>query len=834
MKKRAILGLLSLSILFSAACSKTPQSETKIYNDAGAYSVWTAPATEKICRNVKYSGERTSGTALDISMCRNEYEGAQIIITADENKSIEEYTVSASPLISGTNIIPAENVSFYNEKYIEILHKFNSNKEFPVNTFVPDALLPFDTAVEYDENKVKAGENQGIYVEVRTEAFMSPGLYTGNVSLTVDGKTTFVPMRVTVYDFTISETGTAQSYCSTYGRDSYATLELDASDDMATAYYETWLKYRMNGDLPYAGKGGPERYVELLREYYFHEGFATYRFWYNCHPGGATEYKGITTNGIKAEELKEHLSAVVKASVEDRVNYLDKAMFYYSNWIDEPTSDEAFENVRNCLTFHNLILTEVEAEMRHAMVAEENYDYYLSVVSPTLLDIPVVLPEVDIETKSRIDAMGIDNLAHCPVIQLLGTKEMRDYYASDENDDYWSYTCVQPVYPYPSNHLDDYLVGWRTLFWMQKAFGYKGYLNWAFCNYITDNSYSRMADAYADDIRGFYPGDGFMFYPGAPYGIYGPVASLRCIAFRDGMEEYEYLTALEDTYASAGLSSKYITDALYNRLFNGAVPTTSSEVLLDTKKQLCETIESASGDYGMIITDTAMNGTVATVSFVMMNPEVEVYMGNTKLTGENGRYSVTLNLISENHLELDIKYKGNTVRRRMRIAGSLAIVKVETQSDLNMFGVKPESSVALNRDTAFVMNDGASAKFTLRGKYFGIGQESQTYSYEPFIRINTSVFGDISKTENIYLNVYYAGEGEVPVNVSYYTNRNNHIADVVLKHGWNSVTLKNVYALDDIGSARYIFLRTANLLAADGKTELSIDLYVDDIVYSKL
>ena len=58
--------------------------------------------------------------------------------------------------------------------------------------------------------------------------------------------------------------------------------------------------------------------------------------------------------------------------------------------------------------------------------------------------------------------------------------------------------------------------------------------------------------------------------------------------------------------------------------------------------------------------------------------------------------------------------------------------------------------------------------------------------------------------------------------------------DVVLTPGWNNITLQNVYATDSIKDAKYFFLRTANLLEADGKTPYSVTLYIDDIVYSKI
>ena len=141
--------------------------------------------------------------------------------------------------------------------------------------------------------------------------------------------------------------------------------------------------------------------------------------------------------------------------------------------------------------------------------------------------------------------------------------------------------------------------------------------------------------------------------------------------------------------------------------------------------------------------------------------------------------------------------------------------------------------MAINTDAAYILSGNASAKFTLRGKYYGLGNESQTYAYEPFIRVDANVFGDTSKLENIYLNIYNASNQPLTVSFSYYTNRTNYISEYVLQPGWNNVTLKNIYSLDNIANVKYFFIRTANLLGPMGR-ELSVDLYLDDIIYSQI
>ena len=845
MKKKAILSMLLAMTMFPmAACSETqvePQPVVVTNSPVVAtaaesnYTVWTTNALEKICRDVQYDASKMTGKAIDLSMCRNESEGGQIIITAEED--IASYTVSVSALTCGTNIIPIGNISVYNEKYIEVLEKHNSNNEFAPNTFVPDAILPFDTAVEYGENKVKAGQNQGIYVEVKTESYMAPGDYTGTITLTVDGEVHLIPMNVTVYDFVISETGTLQSHMALRDRDMWGSLELDSSDEMTTAYFETLLEYRMSDALPFSGKGGAERYVELLRKYYNWTGFTTYKFYYEQDHAGESQYKGIPHVNIDVPLLKTYLKEIVYASLEDNINYLDKAMFYYDNWIDEPHTEGQYQNCVNCNNFHKTVLADTADELRQELIDSDNYRYFVDVVFDTLKNIPVVLPEINFATKGILEQRGADNFTHCPEIDVLNSQEAVDYYASDDND-FWTYTCMGPMYPYPSNHIDDYLTGWRTLFWMCKAYGAKGYLNWSVANYSV-NHYGddyktwHMVDAYDVCFRASYPGDGFMFYPGAQYGIYGPVSSLRSVAYRDGMEEYEYLTVLENLYTDAGVDASNILDSFYERLFYASIPTTSSNVLLETRDSLCSMIESAYGDFGIVIDSIQVNRTVATVKFKTSNLDAEVYMDGAKLTMKDGVYSAELDLSKNNYLNLTLKVDGESKDISTRIAGRASVIETEKESDLSIFNIKQESSMAINTDATYILSGNASAKFTLRGKYYGLGNESQTYAYEPFIRVDASVFGDTSKLENIYLNIYNASDKPLTVSFSYYTNRSNYISEYVLKPGWNSVTLKNVYSLDNIANVKYFFIRTANLLGPMG-SELSVDLYLDDIIYSQI
>ena len=61
-------------------------------------------------------------------------------------------------------------------------------------------ILPMETAVQYKENTVKKGENQGITVEVTTSRETVPGIYSGVFTLKMDGRTKKIPATVEVWD----------------------------------------------------------------------------------------------------------------------------------------------------------------------------------------------------------------------------------------------------------------------------------------------------------------------------------------------------------------------------------------------------------------------------------------------------------------------------------------------------------------------------------------------------------------------------------------------------------------------------------------------------------
>ena len=127
----------------------------------------------------------------------------------------------------------------------------------------------------------------------------------------------------------------------------------------------------------------------------------------------------------------------------------------------------------------------------------------------------------------------------------------------------------------------------RILFWQQFDNNVEGFL-YNFANFwIADveNPYENTVSNAA------YPnayGESILLYPGTKYSIDGPIGSLRMEAMRDGIEDYQMLTMLQEYKDSAA------ADAWVDQLTTGMVRySTDAEKYYSVRKALGEEIEAA-------------------------------------------------------------------------------------------------------------------------------------------------------------------------------------------------------------------------------------------------
>lgn len=808
--KTIIAGVMALTVTFSgAACSRKPvEGGENIY-------IWAENSLTKVIQSLPY--EKGRPDTLSITMAKNESEGGQVLMYARQD--VSKYTVSVTDLTCGEYIIPKENISLYHEKYIALVDKQNNNPAFLSDAMVPDALLPMDVAVEYKENKIEKQKNQAIYLEVKTAENTAAGIYTGTVTVNADNNLFHVPLEVTVYDFAIPSEPSTMNYWVINNRAHWGTAELDSSDEMATKYFETLLEYRMQSSLPFSGIGGPEKYVELLRKYYSWPGFSGYNLHYERM---GTFYEGEPSE-FDAHLLKEYIKQIVYASMEDNVNYLDKAFVNFGDIIDEPSTHDSIVRVRDVALVYDMVINDTADELLAELNTYANYDFYVEEIEDTIRSLQCLLPEGVYSAKGDLEKMGVTAITHVPMANYLNDPTLRAEYASDPNG-YWFYTCTVPEYPFFSNHIDDYLLGMRLTSWMQKAYDIDGYLNWAAALYISSTD-GKQVDTYENSSRGFCPGDGFMFYPGAPYGIYGPVTSLRAVSYRDGMEDYEYLQIIDDIYAEHGYDASKILQSQYNAVFSGTIPTTSVETFESTKAQIVQMILSAKDELGLLYSDVEISfDGKATVRFSTVGTGVQVYKGETLLqpVSEND-YVVVTDLAESSYLELTVRGGQREKKYSIYLSGMFEVIEEFESGATDGVMVSSTSLKEISADYAY------SGEKSLKVNLKSVSDTTKT-SYFAF---DIKMFGyALPEISEIRFQLYNPG-GEITLSLQAFAeNKYNVIGNYTFAPGWNEVVIGNITGLVDIEKISRFFFITPEL--DEEQNVNGITFYIDSLVIFKV
>ncbi len=628
MKVKAAFAL-ALALPFALLAGCTPQGEKEVgktypgtLEDA---KVWCVSAQEKVLKKEapeNYDGVSTE--TLSVTAAKGEYEGAQVILSAEEDLI---YEVKAGELTSGSDKFPASNVEIFHEKYINVSKPYGN---VPAG-YYPDALVPYENIKEAGENVVLAGENQGLYVRFNVPLDQAPGVYTGSITVTVGGESKTVPVSLEVKDVTVSAVNHTQSVFLNEWL--FYKGELDSTQEMFDAYNTALYEYRLNPniilyDFDEESEAGIEAYVEKAWEYVSEYNASTISLPYSTERVNAanadvsalrieeisdlyvsdhTQYDFTraavdavvnssfgTYETVDAALMRKYLQAFSEKSFEEGVDLVSRLVTYY-RLIDETKNAQGYSTVKlislisrntaNALADEYLAnkdaikaaypdLNEKAKESGYASadefiegIAESLYDLYHIVTIAANTDYNEILPYLE---------------GGCPLFDDYDTEEGRSHYYSQTQK--WWYGCVAPEPPYATYRIDDSMLSPRMVSWMQAQYGVVGNLYWA-TNIYANNSnwtYQEIYDYYEGNAER-YPdanGDGFLFYPGAQYGIDGPVGSLRLEAIRDGIEEYELLYTIQETY-NAGLAKDENGDGV-NDYFYEMMEGLTSELYVST------------------------------------------------------------------------------------------------------------------------------------------------------------------------------------------------------------------------------------------------------------
>ena len=823
------------AVIALGMCGCADKASTATLDDV---EIWGAPGTEKVLSDVSgiYDSFKTDAK-IDLLTARGEYEGAQIILSAQKDVT---YDVSVGEVKAADGTVFPGKVEVFGEKYVEVRINYDQNGA-PTGHY-PDALVPFDGLKKQGENTVKAGENQGLYFRFNVPVDCKPDVYTGTAAVTIGGQSRTIPVRIRVTEAVVSpETHSKSIFLTTW---SHHLGELDSTDAMLDKYIEALFEYRLSPNDIIRDSDSSDEDIDYWVE-------KAYRFMQNPKCTNiSVPYLQVSKYNEAADEymyiadpvqFERYVTAMADKSFATGYNMLKKAVCYFATFLDEPTPDYA-PNVIFALDAYYAMLNDIADKIaaqdtpNATGMDDTKFAKFKSEVVQSIRDIRNVL------TASYDEALDGHVQTFCPQVQCYNTEKERAVYG--EQVERWWYTCIYPRAPYPTYHTEDTLLSARALGWMQARYDVTGQLYWATdvyaFSYNSADNIQFIEDIYEGGASR-YPavnGDGYLFYPGKKYGVDGPIGSLRLEAIRDGLEEYELIYALKSKYAEIGAAcgqnfdcDKAIDD-ITREVYNGTIVSTDSDKFASAREALLNLSVMSESDAKFCIADRVDDGYGTVTYTVYADAAASVQnlgadAAEKRAAGDGYLYTFPIKLDKQsNSAQFTVMVGGKTFNYAIGLGGSVSVNSGElfAADDFAEEGVAPEfASVAANTvDSSFA--DGTWAKLTL--------PQTQAETYQSFRAAGAVMRGINKTTGKVLMHVYYNGDDAPELSISA-----KHAKDEVYI-GMNTVTLAkgmNTIELSFMGKNwnRLGNLQFLSFTVGSNGGEQARELYiVDTVVYA--
>lgn len=771
-------------------------------------SLWTTYSTVKVMRD---KHDYTSlGNKISVEMVKNESESAQFIMTA--NTDIASYDVSVSDLRSGESVIPSSDIAVYKQGYVHVKIKGvnNFNYDYPAG-WIPDFLLPMAKAVEYKENSISEGCNQGVTLDVKTTEDTVPGTYTGEVKVVADGMDYKLPFTVKVADVTIKNNSRS---IFALGRNYLSYGEMDTSVEMHENYFKTMLDYKCNMYFVPGTEDSPETMISYLKKYWNHPNFNTY-----CLPS----LDGYSTSTANIRYYKQYLRAIAKECTPEQ-NLLSKACTYLTS-ADEPWQNNsmnvAISDVNKMHAVHEEVIKELVNEGYYTQFGDKAEEFR-NELEDTIRNIQLIV------TDTYRDMYKDTDLSLCPTFDHYAVSDEYNNlteHANKFNNEQWWYGCNNPKYPYPTYHIDDSLIGTRSVGWFQKQHGITGNLYWRinqfhqqFVDLVPSDKgldpyeeTNRIGSSYQADSNG----EGFLLYPGKKYGSETPFPSMRLLAVRDGCDDYDLLCELEDAYSN--LESYYGVDAgtfslentisyLYDKIGIDVNYSQDPSRMFEVRAIISELIANAKSDAKLVAFSYKLTGGKAETDFYASTDYSAKVNGETLTNGASSgagkKYSYIQSLDKDtNKFTLELSGKGNSIVYETVMTGKSYNVTEFANNSSEGITASEKSKISI---------DAENAKLEFKAVSYGKSLiEKQVFA--PKLMINKTVFGISSFTEIDSISIVVKNVWVVPAKITFALFDGDEELDLL------TITLKageeRTVTLKDVGGRTWSHLKTSGTFA---------------------
>lgn len=687
-------AVIAVTVPAFSACEKGGTGSSSAYDVTAADAdIWCAPGSIKILSTQpadSYADVRAD--SIELVSGRNEYETAQIIVTAKKDL---KFTVELSDLVNTadeTEVISKDNFAVYTQHYIAITRNWHGNNA-PTGAY-PDALLPQENAVKYDVNLVNKDRNGGAWLEYFIPSDAAAGTYKGTATVDLGKEKVSVPVSLKVYNVTLPDETNSKSLF-TVNSNWVAYYERDNSQEMVEKYYDLLIKHRLSPTgfgLTDEEREGRDYYEAWAEKGYklYKEGMSTLAL-----SADAEVINGKTVP--KKETIIGQLSALARLSLKVGEDLVWRTALY-DYYIDEPFYVQYSGEL---IQLHIDHYAEAIDETLGQLTASGEFESELGrTILESVANAPLVVTDYfDDEFRVTDKLMNPDGtpfsyegqrVALCPKVDGYHTAEQRAMYDTLAIEEKWWYNCNEPSYPYPSYHIDDTWVSAALMSWMMADYGITGNLYWG-TNIFTvggkpvENPYT-LADVGAGSN-----GEGTIIYPGKEYGVDGPVGSVRLSAVLDGNEDYEIICGIKEAYEKSGLSADDILARITDNLYSGTHVEGDSAEFEEAREILLMVAEAAASPSSIMISDieeiVAENGKKTFRITANVSEGSELYSDGEKLTGEGNSYVIEKSLDEKaNYINLRATGNGSEATLTLYLGGLQKIYSADDMAATDFAG----------------------------------------------------------------------------------------------------------------------------------------------------